>query len=161
MDNRVYDLGNVTVEEILLPNKNTKIYGKVYHPAGEGKHPAIIISHGYNGTNKTFERECIEYAKLGYVSCGYDFCGGSINGKSIGKSTDMTISTEKSDLMTVLEYIISLDEVDADNVILIGESMGGMVTALTAEEIPEKVKGVILYYPALCIPDDWREISKA
>lgn len=156
MENKVFDMGNTTVEEIFLPNGNTQIYTRIYRPAEGGKHPAIIISHGFNGTYRTFERECIEYAKLGYVACGYDFCGGSIEGKSIGKSTDMTISTEKSDLITVLDYITSLDEVDADKVILIGESMGGMVTALTADEIPDRVKGVVLYYPALCIPDDWR-----
>ena len=157
MDNEKFDLGDVRVEEIHLPNGKNNIYGKVYYPSLEGKHPAIIISHGFNGTNKTFERECIHYAKNGYVACGYDFCGGSIQGKSIGASTDMTISTEKSDLMTVFNYISSLDEVDENNIVLIGESMGGMVTALVAKEIPQKVKSVVLYYPALCIPDDWRE----
>ena len=39
---------------------------------------------------------------------------------------------------------------------LFGGSQGGFVTALAAEELMDKVKGMVLYFPALNIPDDWR-----
>ena len=39
---------------------------------------------------------------------------------------------------------------------LFGGSQGGFVTSLVAEELKEKTKGMILYFPALNIPDDWR-----
>ena len=46
---------------------------------------------------------------------------------------------------------------DPDGIVLIGESQGGFVTALSSAEIPDQVKAVVLVYPALCIPDNWKE----
>ncbi len=86
----------------------------------------------------------------------YDFCGGSARSKSSGKSTDMTIFTEKEDLLTVFNYIQGLENVNPEQMFLFGGSQGGFVTSLVAEELKEKTKGMILYFPALNIPDDWR-----
>lgn len=43
------------------------------------------------------------------------------------------------------------------HIVLIGESQGGLVSALTAADMKEKVSQLVLVYPALCIPDNWRE----
>lgn len=146
----------ISIEELSIPNGENSIYGRIYTPAGEGKYPVVILSHGYNGTNNDFTSECRYFAQNGYIACAYDFCGGSVNSKSSGKSTDMTISTEKSDLKAVFEYLESMENVDTSNMFLLGGSQGGFVTSLVTEEIGEKVKGMILYFPALCIPDNWR-----
>lgn len=147
----------ITIEELRIQNGEDTIYGRLYTPAGEVKHPVIILSHGYNGTNNDFVSECRYFAENGYIAYAYDFCGGSVNSKSTGKSTDMTIFTEKSDLLAVFDYISSMENVDTDNMFLLGGSQGGLVTSLVTEERAEKVKGMILYFPALCIPDNWRE----
>ena len=42
------------------------------------------------------------------------------------------------------------------NLWLFGGSQGGMITVLAAEERAACIRGLILYFPALCIPDDWR-----
>ncbi len=151
----------ITIKELTIKNGENTIYGKIYFPANEGKHPTIILSHGYNGTNNDFINECKYYAENGYVAYAFDFCGGSVNSKSSGKSTDMTIFTEKSDLLAVFNYIRTLDSVDNEQIFLFGGSQGGLVTTLAAEEISDKVKGMVLYYPALCIPDNWRETYPA
>ncbi|MBR1989511.1 MAG: alpha/beta hydrolase, partial [Firmicutes bacterium] len=39
---------------------------------------------------------------------------------------------------------------------LMGCSQGGLVSALTAAKHPEMVSRLVLFYPALCIPDDAR-----
>ena len=147
----------ITIEELSIQNGENTIYGRMYTPPGEGKHPVIILSHGYNGTNNDFVSECRYFAQNGYIAYAYDFCGGSVNSKSTGKSTDMTIFTEKSDLLAVFDYIASMENVDTENMFLFGGSQGGMVTSLATEERAEKVKGMILYFPALCIPDNWRQ----
>ncbi len=147
----------ITVQELSIQNGENTIYGKLYIPAGEGKHPAIILCHGYNGTNNDFVKECSYYAENGYIAYAFDFCGGSVNSKSSGKSTDMTIFTEKSDLLAVFDYIELMENVDAEQIFLFGGSQGGLVTTLATEERAEKVKGMILYFPALNIPDDWRK----
>ncbi|MCH5349669.1 MAG: prolyl oligopeptidase family serine peptidase, partial [Oscillospiraceae bacterium] len=56
------------------------------------------------------------------------------------------------DLQTVIAHIGSLDYIDTDNIYLYGESQGGFVSSLTADE---KIKGLYLLYPAFCIPDNW------
>ena len=62
-----------------------------------------------------------------------------------------------SDLEDVLECVRRLKPVSPDSVFLFGGSQGGLVSALTAASHPEAVKGMILYYPAFCIPDDWEK----
>ena len=146
----------ITISELKIKNGENTIYGKIYVPHGEGKHPAIILSHGYNGTNNDFVNECKYFAQNGYIAYAFDFCGGSVNSKSTGKSTDMTIFTEKSDLLAVFDHISAMDTVDSEQIFLFGGSQGGLITTLAAEEKANNVKGMILYFPALCIPDNWR-----
>ena len=144
------------IEELIIKNGEKEIYGKLYCPEGDSKFPAVILSHGYNGAHSDFKRECEFFAKNGYIAYAYDFCGGSTRSKSSGKSTDMTIFTEKEDLLAVFDYISAMPETDTSRVYLFGASQGGLVTTLATEERTDKVKGVILYFPALNIPDDWR-----
>lgn len=147
----------IYLEEISVPRGEQTVYGKVYRPRTEGAHPAIILCHGYNGTNSDFTQECTLYAQNGYVACAIDFCGGSTRSKSTGKSTDMTITSEKEDLLAVLAYMRSLPYVDPSRVVLFGGSQGGLVAALAAAEQPEDVHALAMYFPALCVPDDWKK----
>lgn len=146
----------ISIEDLSIKNGENTIYGKIYRPEGEGKFPAIILSHGYNGTGNDFVNECKYFAQNGYIAYAYDFCGGSTHSKSTGASTDMTIFTEKSDLLAVFDYIYAAEDVDQGHVYLFGGSQGGLVTTLAAEERADKVKAMALYFPALCIPDNWR-----
>jgi len=149
-------MGTVTTE-LKITNGNREIYGKLYMPKKEGKYPAIILCHGYNGTHDYWENECSHYASYGYIAYAFDFCGGSVNSKSTGNSTDMTITSEKEDLFMVFDYIKAMDNVDSSNIVLFGGSQGGLVSALAAAERAEEVKALAMYYPAFCIPDNWGE----
>ena len=151
----------VAVTELTIPNGDRTVFGKLYAPTGSGKYPAIILSHGYNGTNADFVRECRYYAAHGYVAYALDFCGGSVNSKSSGSSTDMTITSEKEDLLAVFDYIKAMDNVDSDNVVLFGGSQGGLVSALAAAERADEVKALAMYFPAFCVPDDWGKKYKS
>lgn len=146
----------VAVEELTVTEGDKEVYGKLYHPKEEGTYPAVILSHGYNGCHADFTSECKYFASHGYVAYTFDFSGGSTRSKSKGASTDMTIFTEKEDLMVVFNYIKNMDIVDKENVFLFGGSQGGLVSALAAEEFVDEIKGMILYFPAFNIPGDWR-----
>ena len=139
-----------------ITNGNDRIYGKLYSPKQKGKWPTVILSHGYNDNNGGFKNDCELFAKNGYQAYAYDFCGGSTTSKSSGESTKMTIFTEKKNLISVFNYVKSMDSVDPEQIFLLGGSMGGLVTALTAEELTTQVKGMVLYFPALCVADDHR-----
>lgn len=144
------------IEELTIQDGENEIYGKLYTPEEEGIYPAIILSHGYNGIHADFTNECRYFAQNGYIAYSFDFCGGSGRSKSSGKTTDMTIFTEKENLLAVFHHISSMENVDSERVFLLGGSQGGLVTALAAEEVAENVKGLILYFPAFNIPDNWR-----
>lgn len=150
-------MSELKVEEKYIKANGREIYGKLFSPENEGKHPVVIMSHGYNGCHADFPYECEALTKKGYMVLVYDFCGGSVRSKSSGKTTDMTIFSEKEDLRAVLDFVLSLEETDAGRVFLMGGSQGGLVTALVAEEVEELIAGVILYFPALNIPEDWRK----
>ena len=147
----------INVEELCIQNGENTIYGKLYVPVEEGKHPVIILSHGYNGTNNDFVNECKYYAQNGYLAYAFDFCGGSGGSKSTGKTTDMTIFTEKEDLHSVFQYVKGLNSIQSENIFLFGGSQGGLVSALTTEELLDEVRGLILLFPAMCIADDWNK----
>ncbi|MBO6232298.1 MAG: alpha/beta fold hydrolase [Ruminiclostridium sp.] len=152
---------DITIEELLIPNGDRTVYGKLYAPTEPGKYPAMIMCHGYNGTNADFIRECSYISRHGYVAYALDFCGGSVNSKSSGSSTDMTITSEKEDLLAVFDYIKAMDNVDNSNIVLFGGSQGGLVSALAAAERADEVKALAMYFPAFCVPDDWGKKYKS
>ncbi len=142
-------------ERLLISKKDKQICGMLYLPEASEPCPAVVISHGYNGSYKDFSRECEYFASHGIAALAFDFCGGSVNSCSSGSTAEMSVLTEQEDLEDVLESVRRLKPVSPDSVFLFGGSQGGLVSALTAASHPEAVKGMILYYPAFCIPDDW------
>ena len=129
------------------------ICGTEYRPEGTNL-PAVIISHGFLANQKTVEKYAKQFAIWGYAAYCFDFIGGGLKTKSDGKLEDMTVFTELEDLKAVIAYVKSLLYIDHMRLILMGCSQGGFVSALTAAEMPEQVSALILFYPALCIPDD-------
>lgn len=147
------------VRTVELPSERDgmHIYGILYLPEGKtGKQPTVIYSHGFGGTNATGTSYARALAERGYVCYCFDFCGGSSASRSDGRTTEMSIFTEQSDLEAVITAIRQLDYVDTNNLFLLGASQGGMVSAMTAAAHADDIKGLMLLYPAFCIADDAR-----
>lgn len=132
------------------------IRGTEYRPEGENL-PIVIISHGFMDSQNGVRKYAEQFVRWGYAVYIYDFNGGCIRGKSDGKTTDMSVLTEREDLKAVISYVKSLPYVDNNRLILMGCSQGGFVSALTAAQLQKEVSKLILFYPALCIPDDARK----
>ena len=132
------------------------IRGTEYRPEGENL-PVAIVSHGFMAWQDTVRHYAKELARLGYCSYCFDFCGGSVmkKGKSDGATTDMSVLTEVQDLEAVINYVQSLPY-NSKDLMLMGCSQGGFVSALVAAKHPGLVNKLVLFYPALCIPDDAR-----
>lgn len=132
------------------------IRGTEYRPKGDNL-PIAIVCHGFMAFQDTVRQYAILMAELGYVSYCFDFCGGSVvKGKSDGKTTEMSVLTEVKDLEAVIDYVRLLPYVNPDNIVLMGCSQGGFVSALVAAKNQYPVEKLCLLYPALCIPDDAR-----
>lgn len=133
------------------------IRGTEYRPEGNDL-PVAIVSHGFMANQGTVRHYAKVLAAMGYAAYCFDFCGGCVvGGKSDGKTTEMSVLTEVADLMTVIGYATSRPYVRKDKLVLMGCSQGGFVSALTAARLKDRVTELILFYPALCIPDDARK----
>ncbi len=130
------------------------IRGHIWGDSSPGSH-AVILSHGFLAN----EKMCRKYAKLiaglGFPAVTYDFCGGGVICRSDGRSQDMTVLSEKADLLAVIEAVKT--RLAPGCISLLGCSQGGLVSAMAAKELAGRIKTLILFYPALCIPDDARK----
>lgn len=131
------------------------IRGTEFLPKGENL-PIVIVSHEFLCGQYTVWRYAKKFAEWGYAAFCYDFVGGAVLGRSDGKHTDMTVFSEMEDLKAVFAYARAHPKTDAGRVYLMGCSQGGLVSALTAAELGDEIAGLMLFYPALSVPDDAR-----
>ena len=139
-----------TTRKIRVQNGDFSIYGIAYVPDRMGKVPLVIFSHELGNDHTSGERYAERLAEAGYAAYVFEFCGGTVGGnKSGGSSKGMSVLTEASDLEAVLEAAKGWDFVDADSIVLLGGSMGGLVTTVVGSSHQEEIAGMILLYPAL------------
>lgn len=133
-----------------------RLYGELVKPKqSRRKLPLVICSHGFNGSLDFFKGLFAEtMGKQGYAVYYYDFYAGSKRSRSGGSLLEQSPLDEAKQLADVLEHFRAQDFVDPSRIYLFGESQGGFVSAYEAAGTPEKVRGLILFYPALCILDD-------
>ena len=143
------------MEKNIIPHHGRRVDCMLYRPESGGRHPMVIISHGYNGhaSDHAYLGEYLAAEGIGAVAL--NFCGGGNRDKSGFSTTEMTLFTEKQDLLAVLDEVRFLNWVDRDRIYLFGSSQGGMVSAMAAKERRDQIRGMILKYPAFCIAHDW------
>lgn len=138
-----------------IDSQGCRLRGFILKPEKTGRLPTVIVSHGFGSCTRDTKKYARVFVEEGFAAVCFDFCM-SGSGKSSGSSLGMSVLTEKTDLLNVLDYVITLDFVDPDHITLAGCSQGGLVSALAAAERESEVERLVLYYPALCIPDDAR-----
>lgn len=147
-----------SIKEIWIENNNHNIYGVLSRPKdGNGKQPVVIIAHGFNGTHEFGKNYFEMLNSIGYQCYTFDFPCGSVYSRSNDNTMQMSVLDQQSDFEAVIRYFKLQPDVDADNIVLIGESQGGLVAALTAAHVAKDIRRLILVYPALCIPAQWNK----
>ncbi|MGN1211300.1 MAG: alpha/beta hydrolase [Candidatus Cryptobacteroides sp.] len=130
------------------------IYCVSYRPENAlGELPTVILSHSNSLTHAAMEGYAQAIARKGFATCCFDFCGGSDKSLSDGSTDDMSLLTEIADLETILYTVKGRDYVNESRLYLLGSSLGGVVSALVAEEHMYDIAGLILFYPAFNIPE--------
>ena len=151
-----------TTQELYGERDGNRIYGVLYRPQDAGeKLPAIIFSHGFSGTYRVGVPYAQALAEKGYAVYCFDFCGGSYSSQSDGSPLDMSLRTEQADLEAVIRMVQELDFIDADNLFLMGTSQGGAVSAVTAADHPDEIRGLILLYPAFIMAERANELFQS
>jgi pimeloyl-ACP methyl ester carboxylesterase len=148
------------VRELSCINDGMTIYGKAYIPDRQGKAATVIMSHGFGGSYANNAEYAEAFAKAGIASYIFDFRGGSNSSRSGGSMFEMSVLTEADDLSAVVDFVKTLDFVDADNLFLMGCSQGGYVSALAAARRKGEVRGLMLLYPGFVIGSEVRRITK-
>ena len=147
--------GTYTTQEIWVQNGDNRIYGVAYVPNTDKKVPLVIFSHELGNDHTSGVRYAERLAEAGYAAYVFDFCGGTVGGnRSDGSNREMSILTEASDLESVLSTAKSWDFVNPDKIVLLGGSMGGLVTTVVGSTHQDEIAGMILMYPALSAKDD-------
>lgn len=142
-------------EEIRCGSGEKIIQGSVYIPEGEGPFPLVIISHGLGGSHLETAPYARRLADCGYAACVFDFWGGTAgNGKSGGRTTEMSVLTEADDLAAVLSGSEHWTFADQSRVYLMGESQGAVVSLLSAAGQPSRFAGLIFLYPAFSLVEE-------
>lgn len=140
--------------EIEVENNGQKIYGIAYIPdTGAKKVPLVISAHGLGGSYRDNLAYAEQLASHGIAAYCFDFRGGGGN-RSDGRTTEMSVMTEVSDVEAILDAALEWDFVDTQRIILLGTSQGGIVSAIAAARHTDEVAGAILMYPAFVVHDD-------
>lgn len=104
----------------------------------------ILYKHGFFGNKITPHRIMVntshELQKQGYTICRFDCVGA---GDSEGDSHYTTIYGEIEDTRVVLHWIA--DKLQPDKLMILGYSMGGIVTSVLCHEVP--LEGILLWSP--------------
>lgn len=138
---------------IQVEHHGRTVDGDVFIPKEES-FPLVIFSHGYNGCKDDFRDSANYLMDNGIAAVTFTFCGSGGRDKSGFGTTNMTLFTEEEDLSAMIDYAKQIKGFNG-SLYLSGGSQGGMISAMAAEERGEDIKGMVLLFPAFCIPDNW------
>ncbi|WP_426454087.1 alpha/beta hydrolase family protein [Paenibacillus sp. S-38] len=139
---------HITIRSI----EGLELAATLHYPEGEGaagrtcgKYPVIVIAHGFVGTRIGIDRLFVlaarEFAKTGYMVLRFDYGGcGESTGEYGAGGLDSMIDQTRS----VIDYVLDIDCVDPQRVILLGHSLGGAVSVLTAAR-DKRIKTLVLW----------------
>ncbi len=119
---------------IIFESSGSKLNGIIYLANGQGPHPTAILLHGYPGNEKNLDlAQTLRRAGLNVLFFHYR--------GSWGSEGSFSLSNCLEDIETAITTILKDDfaknyRVDKSKIILIGHSMGGGLTLLTAAENP-------------------------
>ena len=116
-------------------------------PAGEGKFPAVVMLHG-TGSNREEAGNGYKTAapvlaeKYGLATIRIDFIG---CGDSTGDYKDYTFDSAVADAVAAVNYLKTLDNIDGENIGIMGWSQGGTNALMACANHPELFKTIVTW----------------
>jgi pimeloyl-ACP methyl ester carboxylesterase len=136
----VVEQKNFKEEEVTFNNGNLSFAGTLSVPPKNGKHPVAIMITGSGPQNrdenvagfKIFKVIADYLTENGIAVLRYDDRGvGGSKGKSVDESTTEEFST---DVMAAMDFLKKREDINADQIGLIGHSEGGIVAPIVASK---------------------------
>jgi dienelactone hydrolase len=129
----------------------------VHRPAEKlGHQPGVLIMHGLVGSKDQPHRMPVALADAlaasGFISLRFDLRG---RGDSEGLSIDATPQRDLEDARNGLKALAGLADVDANDLVVLGMSWGGVLAACVSAE-STAVKRVVLWSSCPVDGDSWK-----
>jgi uncharacterized protein len=132
---------------VSIPNGDHEIPATICIPAGEGTFPAVVMLHGTASTRDEagngYKMAAPVLAETyGIATIRIDFMG---NGDSTADYMGYTFESAVSDAVAAANYMMALDNIDAEHIGVMGWSQGGTDALLCAARHPEIFKSVVTW----------------
>jgi dienelactone hydrolase len=141
-----------TEQNVTLTSGGQDFIGTLSLPEGEPA-PVVLMLHGFTGSRNELATSAVEegvfahaakaLADKGFASLRIDFRG---SGESTADMTyeATTFENQIADALAAVDYLAGLEDVDGDDINLIGWSQGGLVAAAVAGR-SDKLDAVALW----------------
>ncbi|MGM0712808.1 alpha/beta hydrolase family protein [Brevibacillus parabrevis] len=133
-----------------IPSETVMLTATLHEPEQQNgrtvaKYPLVVICHGFIGSrvgvNRLFVKAARELATHGFGVLRFDYGGcGESDGDYGAGGLDVLLKQTRD----VLDYAAALERVDQERIILLGHSLGGAVSALTASQ-DRRIHSMVLW----------------
>jgi len=126
--------------ELFIPSEGSQLAGLIYRANGMGKHPTLLLLHGYPGNERNLDLAQVVRA-LGWNVIYFDYRG---SWGSQGKFSFMNCVQDVENVVKFCNTYQDSLKIDTSNIVLFGHSMGGWITLKSMQAIPQIKKGFAL-----------------
>lgn len=131
---------NAGSQELNIPSAGSMLQGFIYKAGGSGKHPTLLLLHGYPGNERNLDLAQVVRAR-GWNVVYFDYRG------SWASQGTFSFKNCVEDVVNVAAFFRKYADsfhVDTSNMALFGHSMGGWVCLKALQQIPGIKKGFAL-----------------
>jgi|GEM_PF-117467 len=143
------------VEPFTCVAEGLTLRGTVSRPAGSGPFPGVVLQHGFSGQRMENGRLFVDLARRlaaeGFAVLAWDRAG---HGESDGEFFDTSIVRDVRHAQEVLAAFGARADVDAEDLHLVGYSLGAVVSITTAAAGTCPVRSVVLWSSASIVAED-------
>lgn len=115
----------------------------------KSKNPAILFIHGWKGDQEGNNERAQPFVEKGYICMTFDLRG---HGKEQGNRDEFSLKDFLDDTVKAYDGLVSLSEVDKENISVVGASMGAYLAILLSSK--RNVSRLALRVPA-DYPNEW------
>lgn len=141
--------GIYAIEKHILPEGNIPIF--LVKPTNKDKRPVILCSHGFLGNKDSMLQICLKYVDAGFAMVTWD-------AKNHGERTQPTfwmdchedfpkewmkvVVDSACDVSKIIDFLESREDVIAERIGIMGVSMGGFISVLSAT-IDKRLRSIV------------------
>ena len=126
--------------ELFIPSDNALLAGLIYKANGAGRHPTLLLLHGYPGNERNLDLAQVVRAR-GWNVIYFDYRG------SWGSQGKFSFMNCVGDVVNVVKFCNRYQDslqIDTSRIVLFGHSMGGWICLKAVQAIPQIKKAFAL-----------------